>query len=510
MIEAPLKVSDREKEEVQEVFNKVIESTFTKLDNEALPLQIRYMNRNVLFNYNLSTTFMDLAIKVGQYFSLPSNSIHFMNDDDEIMPTHSNIARTLLPWKTVTFKGNLLTFSLVLGEAVTDVLEPRLDKIEMQSTDDTHFDDTTLNTDRSLIAPTKAKAKLINDLELHVSRKKEFWTQIAIQLVLYATLTTLWYVSRFDKELLQSNSFTQGMHKLMTNEVLNEKYEYSMYEVSDFVFTRIRTLPQIESYLSYLQTIVFCVDNCIPFTFYRLLPVTAIYVQNSRISSSPSEFYDEDVALAWPSESTSDYGTNETYTHSTASPGFYVKGFDFWYNVGGFKEDINTTNPGTVMFEVNKLILNNFIVPNTRTLYLFMNFFNPNIQMVMPVMALFQVDACQNVAASIKYAMFSTAEYPTAKILYECFLLLISFMLVASLLYEMTFLKDEISNFKKFLQPSDAHLTRLKAHLTLSFRKRLRKPRFDEKLGKELGSFHSDLSCLDVSVHRLDLGQGSV
>mmetsp|Transcript_16907 Transcript_16907/g.30289 ORF Transcript_16907/g.30289 Transcript_16907/m.30289 type:complete len:682 (-) Transcript_16907:14-2059(-) len=476
----PIKFTEKEKVELTENFDRIMKDIFISLDNSCtvtVPITIKYSARSVIFPFNLKTTFIDLSRQAGQYYSLPSDSIHFINDNEEIMPTKASVSETLLPWGNITFRANQLVLTIVLTEAVNQILEVE-DKIELQFIDDT-VNDTTMLTERALVNP---KQKERNDTSIPRARKIEYWVVIGIQIFLYTALLSLWCANKYDSNLLLSNAFTQGMHKLLTNEVLSAKYEYYIYEVGTEVFSKIRTLPDIATYLSYIQTIDYCVKNCIPFTRYGILPVTRLYTRRARFGEGPSEFYEDDVYLPWPHEDKEDYGRETKYSYSKMTPGVAIEGYEFWYSIEGFKANINTTNAGDVMATVNPLLLNNYLDKSTRVVFLSMNFFNPNIGMVMPVMLLFQVDAGGNVEASISYMMFTTVKYETKKIILESFTLLISIVLFINLLLEITFTRLEVKTYKRFKQFNEELIASLKVHVKLPLHKRMRKPTFDESV----------------------------
>jgi hypothetical protein len=114
-----------------------------------------------------------------------------------------------------------------------------------------------------------------------------------------------------------------------------------------------------------------------------------------------------------------------------------------------------------------------------------LNFFNSNIARAYPVIALFQIDACQNVVTSLQYASFPIKNYGAKTIALKVLGLVVSLMLSVSLLYELTFLKQEISAYKKRKSLSDGLLRTLDQHLKLPLVKRLRKPSIDDSISKD-------------------------
>jgi hypothetical protein len=278
------------------------------------------------------------------------------------MPTHGLVLNDLLPWSNIAVRDVTLSLNIVLTQ--NQGFEKLLGQPEEEGDDTSLINETGMSSDRMLTQKVK-----VRDEEAAGTRKKHYWIQIGVQIVLYVLLLSLWSADRYDAEVLLSNSMTQGMHKLLTNELLSSK-GYSadefFYEISPYIFTRTRTLPALFSYLSYLQSIIYCVQYCLPFSRFDILPVSRIYSRHSAIGSSPSEFYKESVYLPWPSDSHDDRGLNQTYSFSSPSAAMSIKGFEFWYELEGIKADLDTAYDASVTISLNQLILNNYIDSSTR------------------------------------------------------------------------------------------------------------------------------------------------
>jgi hypothetical protein len=475
--------SDMEMLEISQNFNEVMDSVFVKVqDDSSVPIVITFMHRSVTLDFNCKTTFSDLSVRAARYFGLPASSVNFINDSEEVMPDKATVAEVLLPWGDITFRAASITLNIVLTKegGFQDSFEP-LDKFDLQYADDTQLEDTNMDTERSLHPKTKVK---LYDEEIPRQRKKLFWGQLGGQIVAYICLIALWLASRANSNIPLCNSMTQGIHKLLTSEKLSSLAESSLFSVDPSLLNRVKTRPDLSEYLTYLETIVYCVQFCIPYSRFEILPVSKIYSRHASIGQGPSEFYEEDLYQAWPDESTEDAGYNSTYSYSTPDPAAYIKGFSFWYRLEGLEEDINTSYNHSVTIDTNSLIVNGFINQGTRVVFLSLNFYNPNVGILYPVVALFQIDAVQSISVSVHYKPFFDYSNDSSQVLIEAFIVVTSCLLAITQLFELTFLQSETSAYLKLGQLSEQLIKEVNLHAKQPIHRRLRKPTLDEFLGK--------------------------
>jgi hypothetical protein len=475
--------SDREMKDISQIFDEVMESVFVKVhDDVSVPLVIKFMYRSVTLDFNCKTTFSDITVRAARYFGLPTDSVNFMNDSEEIMPDKAIVADVLLPWADVTFRAALPSLNLVLTQSMgfQDIFD-QPDKFDLQYPDDTQLEETGMDTERSL--RPKPRAKLYDD-ETPRQRKKLFWGQLGGQMVLYICLCALWLASRLSSNIPVCNSMTQGIHSLLTSETLKSLSESSLFNVDPSLLNRVKTRPDLSGYLTYLETVVYCVQFCIPYSRFEILPVSRIFSRQASIGQGPSEFYEDDLYLAWPDESTEDSGYDGTYSYSSLTPTSYIKGFGFWYRFEGLEEDINTSYNHPVTIDVNSLITNGFINRGTRVVFLSLNFYNPNVGILYPVVAMFQIDAVQSISVSVHYKPFFDDSDDVRQVLLDAFIVVTSCLLAITQLFELTFLQEETSAYLKLSKPSEQLTKEVNHHTKLRLHRRLRKPTLDESLGK--------------------------